>query len=91
MIIFITYDKHFVDSCSWVYLSFIDPEQGVFGEIFLEVMIFPEGFSPREISSLKEIFHRIPRARVYKCFIIPKNTLIKKESSGSAIFNIQNK
>ena len=27
-----------------------------------EVMIFPEGFSPREIPSLKEIFRRIPRA-----------------------------
>ena len=33
-----------------------------FGEIFPEVMIFPEGFSPREISSLKEIFGRISRA-----------------------------
>ena len=30
-----------------VYLSFIVPEQGGFGEIFPEVMIFPEGFSPR--------------------------------------------
>ena len=28
-------------------ISFIDPERGVFGEIFPEVMIFPEGFSPR--------------------------------------------
>ena len=44
------------------YLSFIDPERREFGEIFPEVMIFPEGFSPREISSLKEIFRRIPRA-----------------------------
>ena len=44
------------------YLSFIDPERRVFGEIFPEVMIFPEGFSPREISSLQEIFRRIPRA-----------------------------
>ena len=35
-------------------LSFIDPGRGVFGEIFPEVMIF--------ISSLKEIFRRIPRA-----------------------------
>ena len=35
---------------------------GEFGEIFPEVMIFPEGLSPREISSLKEIFRRIPRA-----------------------------
>ena len=39
------------------YLSFIYPERGGFSEIFPEVMIFPEGFSPREISSLKEIFH----------------------------------
>ena len=31
-----------------------------FGEIFPEVMIFSEGFSPREIL-LKEIFRRIPR------------------------------
>ena len=30
------------------YLSFIDPPLGGFGEIFPEVMIFPEGFSPRE-------------------------------------------
>ena len=44
------------------YLSFIDPERGGFGEIFPEVMTFPEGFSPREISLLKEIFRRIPRA-----------------------------
>ena len=44
-----------------LYLSFIDPPLGGFGEIFPEVMI-PEGFSPREISSLKEIFRRIPRA-----------------------------
>ena len=44
------------------FLSFIDPERGGFGEIFPEVMIFPEGFSPREISSLKEIFRRISRA-----------------------------
>ena len=48
------------------YLSFIYPERGGIGEIFPEVMIFPEGFSPREISSLKEIFRRIPRAEVYK-------------------------
>ncbi len=45
-----------------LYLTIIDPERGVFGEIFPSVMIFPEGFSPREISSLKEIFRRIPRA-----------------------------
>ena len=38
-------------------LSFIYPERGGFSEIFPEVMIFPEGFSPRVISSLKEIFH----------------------------------
>ena len=31
-----------------------------FGEIFPAVMIFSEGFSPREIL-LKEIFRRIPR------------------------------
>ena len=37
------------------YLSFIDPERGVFGEIFPEVMIFSVGFS-WEISSLKKIF-----------------------------------
>ena len=43
-------------------ISFIDPPLGGFGEIFPEVMIFPEGFSPREISSLQEIFHRIPLA-----------------------------
>ncbi len=42
-----------------IYLSFIDPERGVFGEIFPEVMIF----SPREISSLKERFLRIPRVK----------------------------
>ena len=30
--------------------------------MFPEVMIFPEVFSSREISSLKEIFRRIPRA-----------------------------
>ena len=47
---------------SMKYLSFIYPERGGFGEIFPEVMIFPEGFSPRKISSLNEIFHRIPRA-----------------------------
>ena len=35
-----------------VFFSFIDPERGGFGEIFPEVMIL----------SLKEIFHRIPRA-----------------------------
>ncbi len=29
-------------------ISFIDPSLGVFGEIFLSVMIFPEGFSPSE-------------------------------------------
>ena len=45
-----------------LYLSFIDPQRVGFGETFPEVMIFPEGFSPREISSLKEIFHRISRA-----------------------------
>ena len=45
-----------------VLLSFIYPERGGFSEILPEVMIFPEGFSPREISSLKEIFRRIPRA-----------------------------
>ena len=39
------------------YLSFIYPERGGFSEIFPEVMVFPEGFSPREISSLKEIFN----------------------------------
>ena len=44
------------------YFSFIDPLLGGFGKIFPEVMIFPEGFSPREISSLKEISRRIPRA-----------------------------
>ena len=44
------------------FLSFIYPERGGFGEIFPEVMIFCEGFSPREISSLKEIFRRISRA-----------------------------
>ena len=38
------------------YLSFIGPPLGGFGEIFPEVM------SPREISSLQEIFHRILRA-----------------------------
>ena len=43
-------------------LSFIYPERGGFGEIFPEVMIFPEGFIPREISSLKEIFRRVPLA-----------------------------
>ena len=31
--------------CRVTYLSFIDPERGGFGEIFPEVMIFPEGFS----------------------------------------------
>ena len=45
-----------------VLLSFVYPERGGFGEMFPEVMIFSEGFSPREISSLKEIFRRIPRA-----------------------------
>ena len=44
-----------------LHLSFIYPERGGFGEIFPEVMIFPEGFSPRKKSSLKEIFRRIPR------------------------------
>ena len=39
------------------FLSFIYPERGGFSEIFPEVMIFLEGFSPKEISSLKEIFH----------------------------------
>ncbi len=34
-----------------VYLTIIDPERGVFGEIF-----------PSGTSSLKEIFRRIPRA-----------------------------
>ena len=43
-------------------ISFIDPQLVRFGEIFPEVMIFPEGFSLREISSLKEIFRRIPLA-----------------------------
>ena len=38
-------------------ISFIDPPLGVFGEIFPSVMIFPSGQSPREISSLKEIFN----------------------------------
>ena len=45
---------------NWVtvgFLSFIYLERGGFSEIFPEVMIFPEGFSPREISSLKKIFH----------------------------------
>ncbi len=50
-------------SLSGKFLSFIDPSLGVFGEIFPEVNIFPEGFSPKEISSLKEIFRRIPRAK----------------------------
>ncbi len=49
-----------------VFLSFIDPERDVLGEIFPEVMIFSEGVRPSEISSLKEIFHRIPLASVYK-------------------------
>ena len=37
------------------YLSFIDSERGGFGVIFPEVMIFPRGFAPRKISSLREI------------------------------------
>ncbi len=45
-----------------VYLSFIDPPLGVFGEIYPQVMIFAEGVNPREVSSLKEIFRRISRA-----------------------------
>ena len=49
--------------CRVRYLSFIDPERGGFGEILPVVMIFPEGFSPREISSLKEIFRRILQAK----------------------------
>ena len=51
------------------YLSFIDPERGGFGEIFPEVMIFPEGFSPSKISSLKEISslrnHRLPITKMF--------------------------
>ena len=43
-------------------ISFIDPPLGEFGEIFPSVMIFPSGKSAREISSLQEIFRRIPRA-----------------------------
>ena len=43
-------------------ISFIDPPLGGFGEIFLEVMIFPSGYHPLEISSLQEIFRRIPLA-----------------------------
>jgi hypothetical protein len=45
------------------YLSFIDPERGGFGVIFPEVMIFSEGLCPEEISSLREILRRIPRAK----------------------------
>ena len=40
------------------YLSFMYPERKGFGEIFPEVMIFHN----MDISSLKEIFRRIPRA-----------------------------
>ena len=44
----------FTSETHYLYLSFIDPPLGVFGEIFPEV----------KISSLvlKEIFRRIPRA-----------------------------
>ena len=49
-------------SVSVHYISFIDPPLGGFGEIFLEVMIFPSGYRPLEISSLQEIFRRIPLA-----------------------------
>ena len=38
-------------------ISFIDPPLRGFGEIFPSVMIFPSG-----LSSLQEIFHRIPLA-----------------------------
>ena len=40
-------------------ISFIDPERGEFGEIFPEVMIFPEGFSPREISSMNDNYYML--------------------------------
>ena len=45
------------------FLSFIiiDPEQGAFGVIFPEVMIFSEGLVPRKISSLTEISPNSPR------------------------------
>ena len=39
-----------------LFIIYIPGARG-FSEIFPEVMIFPEGFSPREISSLREIFH----------------------------------
>ena len=55
------------------YLSFIDPERGRFGEIYPEVMMFSEGFSPREVLSLNEIFRRNSERKVYKWYIIPKN------------------
>ena len=56
-------DKRLAKFCRFrYYISFIDPQLVRFGEIFPSVMIFPEGFSPREISSLQEIFRRIPLA-----------------------------
>ena len=41
------------------YLSFIDPERGVFGEIFPEVMIFPEDFSPGHTRVAMVYYHGI--------------------------------
>ena len=49
-------------------ISFIDPPLGVFGEIFPSVMIFHNyhnyfiNIISDDISSLQEIFRRIPRA-----------------------------
>ena len=45
-----------------LYLSFVYPPLGGYGGILPEVVIFPEGDSPKEISPLRLIFHRIPRA-----------------------------
>ena len=43
-------------------ISFIDPPLGGFGKILPSAMIFPSGQAPREISSLRVIFCRIPLA-----------------------------
>ena len=61
-----TYDIIGIGEREHKHLSFIDPERGRFGKILPSVMIFPEGLAPREISSLRVILCRIPRAEVYK-------------------------
>ena len=52
-----------------ILLLFIYPERGGFGEIFREVMIFPEGFSPSG-GSINDILYRKSKTSVRISFYV---------------------